>query len=98
MLEERIPPQSIDAEQAVLGAVLIENDAINTVSELIAANDFYREAHRVIFSIMMNLYHNHEPIDLITIVDALKKKINLKALAVLPTLPLWQIPLLLLLT
>ncbi|MBR5790162.1 MAG: hypothetical protein IKY40_00255, partial [Phascolarctobacterium sp.] len=37
VLEERIPPQSIDAEQAVLGAVLIENDAINTVSELIAA-------------------------------------------------------------
>ena len=79
MLEERIPPQSIDAEQAVLGAVLIENEAINIVSEFIAANDFYREAHRVIFSIMMNLYHEHEPIDLITIVDALKKEDKLES-------------------
>lgn len=79
MLEERIPPQSIDAEQAVLGAVLIENEAINIVSEFISANDFYREAHRVIFSIMMNLYHEHEPIDLITIVDALKKEDKLES-------------------
>ncbi|MBR2140246.1 MAG: replicative DNA helicase, partial [Phascolarctobacterium sp.] len=71
MLEERVPPQSIDAEQSVLGAMLIDNAAIAQVTEIISASDFYREAHRVIFDAMMKLYAKNEAVDLITITDVL---------------------------
>ncbi|MBR1975841.1 MAG: replicative DNA helicase [Phascolarctobacterium sp.] len=74
MLEERVPPQSIDAEQSVLGAMLIDNAAIAQVTEIISASDFYREAHRVIFDAMMKLYAKNEAVDLITITDVLRRE------------------------
>lgn len=48
MIEERVPPQNIEAEQAVLGAMLIDKEAIAKATEVLSADDFYREAHRVI--------------------------------------------------
>ena len=74
MLEERVPPQSIDAEQSVLGAILIDNTAIAQVTEIIGASDFYRESHRVIFNAMMELYGKNEAVDLITITDVLRRE------------------------
>ncbi len=74
MLEERVPPQSIDAEQSVLGAILIDNAAIAQVTEIIGASDFYREAHRVIFDGMLQLYSKNEAVDLITITDVLRRE------------------------
>lgn len=78
--DEKLIPQDIEAEQAVLGAILIENDTINKVLEIIKSQDFYRETHKVIFEVMLKLYNNHEPIDLITTVDALKKEDKLEAI------------------
>ena len=78
MMLDRVPPQNIEAEQAVLGAILIQNDALEVALEHINESDFYRETHRVIFQTMLELRHTFQPIDLITIVDALKKKDKLE--------------------
>ncbi len=72
MAEERIPPQNLEAEQAVLGAMLIENDAIAKVAEILNSDDFYREAHRVIFAAMLSIAEKHEAVDLVTVTDALR--------------------------
>ena len=73
MIEERVPPQNIEAEQAVLGAMLIDKEAIAKASEILTADDFYREAHRVIFTAMLELYNKNEAVDMVTVTDILKR-------------------------
>lgn len=73
MIEERVPPQNIEAEQAVLGAMLIDKEAIAKATELLSADDFYREAHRVIFSVMLELYNKNEAVDMVTVTEILKR-------------------------
>ncbi len=71
--KERILPHSIEAEQSVLGCVLIDQDAsMNIVSEL-KGDDFYVEAHRIIFDAMYTVYANNAPIDFVTLTDELEK-------------------------
>lgn len=77
-IDEKIPPQDIEAERAVLGAILIQNEAMSSVLEIINDNDFYREAHRVIFKAMLQLYSKNEAIDLLTTVDVLRKEQKLE--------------------
>ncbi|MGA2516570.1 MAG: replicative DNA helicase [Thermodesulfobacteriota bacterium] len=69
----KLPPQHIEAEQSVLGGILIENEAINRVMELLDADDFYRDAHRKIFDALINLSERDEPADLITLTNELRK-------------------------
>ncbi|MDH4028653.1 MAG: replicative DNA helicase [Nitrospirota bacterium] len=76
---DRLPPQNIEAEQSVLGAVLLENEAIAAVIENLRAEDFYKEAHRKIFVAMLDLYEKNEPIDLITLTEQLKRNETLEA-------------------
>ena len=71
-LLSRLPPQSIEAEQAVLGSVMLENDAIHRAVEFVDAADFYREAHRKIFSAMIELSQSGEAIDLVTLTNLLQ--------------------------
>ncbi len=73
---DKVLPQNIEAEQSVLGAILIDSEAFSSVVEILGPQDFYRESHRKIFSAMVELYERHEPIDLITLIDYLKS-INL---------------------
>ncbi|MGL5270983.1 MAG: replicative DNA helicase, partial [Selenomonadaceae bacterium] len=70
---ERVPPQNIEAEQAVLGAMLIKKEAISEVAQLLEASDFYREAHRVVFQAMLELFNRNEAVDLITVTEQLRK-------------------------
>ncbi|MFA5324085.1 MAG: DnaB-like helicase N-terminal domain-containing protein, partial [Smithella sp.] len=70
----KLPPQNIEAEQSVLGSVLLENTAINRVLEILFPEDFYSEAHRKIFNVIRDLSEKNEPIDLITLSSALKDK------------------------
>ena len=70
---ERIPPQSIEAEQAVLGAMMIEKEAVISATEMLKAEDFYRESHRLIFKAIEILAYNNEAVDIITVVEQLKK-------------------------
>lgn len=70
----KIPPQNIEAEQSILGGILLENSAINSALEILSKNDFYSEAHRRIFSVIVELSERNEPVDIITISNALKDK------------------------
>ena len=70
-------PQNIEAEQDVLGAVLIESTVINQVLEILIPEDFYKEAHRKIFNSMIDLDRENKPIDLLTLFDHLKSNGNL---------------------
>ncbi len=78
MLIERVPPQNLEAEQAVLGAMLIEKEAIARVTELLKGGDFYREAHRLIFEAMLDLYNRNEAVDMITVIELLKREDHLE--------------------
>ena len=73
-MNDRLPPQDIEAEKAVIGAILLDNNAINTVVETLNEYDFYCEAHRLIFKSMLSLHNSHEAIDLITVVNVLRKE------------------------
>jgi replicative DNA helicase len=75
----KIPPQNLEAEQSVLGGILIENSAINKVTEILDVNDFYRDAHRKIFNALIDLSERDEPADLITLTNELRKKDQLDA-------------------
>jgi len=79
VLMQRLPPQNLEAEVSVLGGILLENEALNQVLEILQTGDFYREAHRKIFSAMIQLYERNEPVDLITLAEVLKKKDELEA-------------------
>ena len=70
---ERIPPQNIEAEQAVLGAMLLETKAIVAATELLKPDDFYREAHKLVFEAIVELSQRDEAADLVTVVEQLKK-------------------------
>ena len=72
-MEEIVPPQNIEAEQSVLGAMLIDKEAIAKATEILSAEDFYREAHRVIFSAMLEIYNKNEAVDMITVTDILRR-------------------------
>ena len=71
---ERVTPQSVEAEQSTLGAMMMERDAIARAVELLQADDFYKEGHRKIFSALLSLFDKGEPADLITVVEELRRK------------------------
>ena len=70
---DRTPPQDIEAEQAVLGGMLLSKDAIADVVEVLRGHDFYRPAHETIYEAILDLYGRGEPADPLTVADALKK-------------------------
>ena len=67
----KIPPNDIEAEQAVLGSMLTDKDAVSSAIEVLDKDDFYREDNKAIFEAMVNLYNRAEPIDIITVKDEL---------------------------
>src|SRR5690348_3136049 len=68
----RTPPQNLEAEQSVLGALLIDKDAIVKVAEILRADHFYRDAHAEIYNAVLSLYEKREPADIVTVTDELK--------------------------
>ncbi|MBI1982323.1 MAG: replicative DNA helicase, partial [Candidatus Levybacteria bacterium] len=74
MANLRVPPHNEEAEQSVLGAVLIDKDAIAVVSETLSASDFYNTTHGILFEMMLALYEERKPIDILTLTTILKKK------------------------
>ena len=75
----RVPPQSIEAEEAVLGGILLDNRALDRAIELLAAEDFYRESHRRIFRALIDLDLRHESADVITVIECLRRRGDLEA-------------------
>lgn len=75
---EKLPPQNVEAEQSVLGAVLLDNHALNRAMELLTPEDFYKEAHRRIFKAVIELSDRNEAIDLVTLTEALRRRNDLE--------------------
>ena len=73
-LIKRVMPHSIEAEQSVVGAMLMDRDAVTTASELISGNDFYQSAYGVVFDSMVELFNEGQPVDLITLQERLRSK------------------------
>ncbi len=75
-----IPPQNIEAEQAVLGTILLQDKALLKIVELLEPEDFYRDAHKTIFAAMRTLFEKHEPHDLITVTGLLNDQNKLETI------------------
>ncbi|MDO8507493.1 MAG: replicative DNA helicase [bacterium] len=73
-MEGRIPPHNEEAEVSVLGSILLEKDAIIKVADILTEDDFYSEAHRRIYGMMIELFEHHQPIDLVTLTNKLTEK------------------------
>lgn len=73
-LLQRIPPHSIEAEESLLSAILLDNNVLLDVIEILSPEDFYRTAHKKIFSIIIDLFSKSEPVDLITVANSLKDR------------------------
>lgn len=76
----RIPPHNLEAERSALGIMLLSKDKINTAMEIVRADDFYKEAHGMIYQAIQNLYNNGSPVDLITTVEELRRLGQLDAI------------------
>ena len=63
----KVPPHDLEAEQAVIGSMITDKDAVISSIELLREDDFYREDNKIIYSAMFNLYNRAEPVDLITV-------------------------------
>jgi len=73
MAEGRVPPQSIEAELSVLGAMMLKKEAVTQAIEMLHAHEFYRQAHRAVFEAMEGLVRGSEPVDIVTVTESLKK-------------------------
>ena len=73
-LIKRVPPHSIEAEQSVVGAMLMDRDAITVAAEIICGDDFYQKAYGVIFDSVVELFNEGKPVDLITLQNRLREK------------------------
>ncbi|MEM9327398.1 MAG: replicative DNA helicase [Bacteroidota bacterium] len=69
----KMPPQAVDVEEAVLGALMLERDALSTVIDILKAESFYRDAHKHIYEAIVQLFNNSEPVDIKTVVHQLRK-------------------------
>lgn len=73
-LLNKVPPQNIEAEQSLLGSILIDNEAFYRIADIITADDFYKDNHNKIYSAMLDLYSAHEPIDILTLANLLEER------------------------
>lgn len=76
--EAKIPPQNLDAEMSLLGAILIDEEVLADISDKLNAQDFYDKRHALIFDAMLRLYERHRPVDLLTLSDELTKRSELE--------------------
>jgi replicative DNA helicase len=74
LLTAKIPPHNLEAERAVIGAVLLERESLPKAIEQLRVSDFYKEGHRKIFAAMIGLFERNEPVDLVTLTDELRRR------------------------
>ncbi|MFA5353506.1 MAG: replicative DNA helicase [Thermodesulfovibrionales bacterium] len=76
---DRLPPQNIEAEQSVLGAIILDNEALSRAVESLSPEDFYKETHRRLYGAMLSLYEKNEPVDIVTLTDYLRRSNEIDA-------------------
>lgn len=69
----KMPPQAVDLEEAVLGALMLERDAFTVIGDLLEPDTFYKDAHQRIFRAIHKLFVNDDPVDLLTVSESLKQ-------------------------
>ncbi|MDN3689258.1 replicative DNA helicase [Cyclobacterium jeungdonense] len=69
----KLPPQAIDLEEAVLGALMLEKDALTAVVDILSSDSFYKDAHKLVYEAILDLFNAGEPIDLLTVTNQLRK-------------------------
>ena len=74
LLTSKIPPHSLEAERALLGAILLERESLPKAVELLKPSDFYKEGHRKIFDTMLTLFERNDPVDLLTLTEELRRQ------------------------
>lgn len=74
----KVPPQAVDLEEAVLGAMMLEKDAVSAVIDILAPKAFYKESHQKIYEAIQSLFGKSEPIDILTVTNELKSSGNLE--------------------
>jgi len=72
--DNKLPPHNLEAEQSVLGSVLLDKESMLKIADIIQAKDFYKKAHRLVYEAMLDLYQNQEPIDALNVSNRLKDK------------------------
>lgn len=85
-MESRLPPQNLEAEQSVLGSILLDNEVYAHIEGMISANHFYKESHRKIFRAYERLFRRNEPIDLVTVTEDLRQSGELESIGSVPYL------------
>jgi len=70
---DRLPPQSVDAEESVLGSILIDRDAVVEVAEFLRPEDFYRQANGLVYGAVLELFERSEPVDIVTVAETLER-------------------------
>src|SRR5690554_8056693 len=83
----KLPPQALDLEEAVLGALMLEKDALSVVIDILKPETFYSEAHNRIFEAITNLFQKSSPVDILTVISALRKMGSLETLEAAYCLP-----------
>ena len=73
-MSQKLPPQNIEAEFSVLGGLMLEREAFDQIADLIDANDFYKPSHQIIYQTIADLHHQAQPVDLVTVTNALQNK------------------------
>ena len=74
MASERIPPHNLEAEQSLLGSLLLDKESMIKIADIVHPEDFYRDSHRLVFDTMLDLYERHDPIDLLALGNRLEEK------------------------
>ena len=75
----KVQPQALPLEEAVLGALMIDKDVVGVVAEILKADDFYADAHQLVFKAILSLFRKSRPVDLLTVTEELKKSGDLDA-------------------
>lgn len=78
VFQDRTPPQSIEAEQSVLGSIFLDPDTVVNVLEYLEPTDFYRKSHQIIFDVILSLYNRNEAVDVVTVTNELENKNQLE--------------------
>jgi replicative DNA helicase len=74
----KLPPQALDVEEVLLGSMLLDKDAVSAVIESLLPEHFYKEGHQMVYTAMVSLFNTGNPVDIITVVDQLRKDGNLE--------------------
>src|SRR6185503_14377078 len=74
MIADRLPPQNLEAEQGVIGSILLDNEVLHDLVVFLRVEDFYRDSHQVIYRAILDLYNEGRPADVITLVEVLEQR------------------------